>query len=127
MKAFKDLMLELTVQQRIQAKMRGKRSAKKAALGRARAAKKAPTEDKVKAAVTRAIRKKAFAIVDKAGEYANAEGGKRSSIEKKAKKLAAKKTAVWGKKLKPEIRKHMKDAYKSRMGKGSDSVHHDEH
>ena len=127
MKAFKDLMLELTVQQRIQAKIRGKRTAKKAALGRARAAKKAPTEDKVKAAVTRAIRNRAFKIVDKAGEYANAEGGKRSSIEAKAKKLAAKKTAVWGKKLKPEIRKQMKDAFKSRMGKGSDSVHHDEH
>jgi hypothetical protein len=126
MKAFKEFMTELTVQQRIQAKMRGKRSAKKAALGRARAAKKAPTEDKVKAAVTRAIRKKAFAIVDKAGEYANAEGGKRSQIEKKAKKMVAKKTATWGKKLKPEIRKHMKDAFKSRMGKGSDSVHHDE-
>ena len=41
--------------------------------------------------------------------------------------MAGKKTAVWGKKLKPEIRKHMKDAFKSRMGKGSDSVHHDEH
>ena len=126
MKAFKEFMTELTVQQRIQAKMRGKRSAKKAALSRARSAKKAPTEKKVKAAVTRAIRKRAFAIVDKAGEYANAEGGKRSQIEKKAKKLVAKKTAVWGKKLKPEIRKQMKDAFKSRMGKGSDSVHHDE-
>jgi len=126
MKAFKEFMTELTVQQRIQAKMRGKRSAKKAALARARSMKKAPTEDKVKAAVTREIRKKAFAIVDKAGEYVNAEGGKRSSIEGRAKKLVAKKTAAWSKKLKPEIRKRMKDAFRSRMGKGSDSVHHDE-
>jgi len=126
MKSFKDLLSELTVQQRIQASIRNKRNAKKAARGRARNANKAPSEDKVKAAVTRAMSKKAFAIVDKAGEYANSEGQKRSSIALKAKKLAAKKSATWSKKLKPEIRKHMKDAFKSRMGKGSDSVHHDE-
>jgi|TARA_R110000744_G_scaffold47207_1_gene104009 hypothetical protein len=126
MKSFKDLLSELTVQQRIQASIRGKRNAKKAARGRARAAKKAPSEDKVKSAVTRAISKKAFAIVDKAGEYVNAGAGKKATIELKAKKLAAKKSASWSKKLKPEIRKHMKDAFKSRMGKGSDSVHHDE-
>jgi hypothetical protein len=126
MKSFKDLLSELTVQQRIQASIRGKRNAKKAARGRERAAKKPPSEDKIKAAVIRAIRNKAFAVVDKAGEYPTAEAGKRSSIENKAKKMAAKKTAVWGKKLKPVIRKQMKDAFKSRMGKGSDSVHHDE-
>ena len=126
MKSFKALLSELSVQQRIQASIRGKRNAKKAARGRARAAKRAPTEDKVKKAVTRAISKKAFAIVDKAGEYANAGAGKKASIESKAKKLSKKKSAIWSKKLKPEIRKHMKDAFKSRMGKGSDSVHHDE-
>ena len=126
MKTFKELLSELTVAQRIQASIRGKRTAKKAARGRERAAKKAPTKEKIDKGITRAIRSKAFAIVDKAGEYSSAEAGKRGTIEKKAKKLIIKKTALWTKKLKPEVTKKMKDAFRSRMGKGSDAVHHDE-
>ena len=48
------------------------------------------------------------------------------TFEKKADLKVKKSGAKWYKRLRPQVRAKMKDAYKTRMGKGSTSVIHDE-
>ena len=116
MKKFKELVQELTTAQRIKRSITSKKSARKAAIARARSLKKPPTPEKVMKALDRQLRKKALSIADKTGEYKTASAGVKANIEKKASKLLAKKKSVWSKKLKPEVKKAMKDAYRSRVG-----------
>lgn len=116
MKKFKELVQELTTAQRIKRSITSKKSARKAAIARARSLKKPPTPEKIKKSLDRQLRQKALSIVDKAGEYKTASAGVKQNIEKKASKLLAKKKVTWSKRLKPEVKKAMKDAYKSRMG-----------
>ncbi len=116
MKKFKELVQELTTAQRIKRSITSKKSAKKAAIARARSLKKPPTPEKIKKSLDRQLRQKALSIVDKAGEYKTASAGVKQNLEKKASKLLAKKKVTWSKRLKPEVKKAMKDAYKSRMG-----------
>ena len=116
MKKFKELVQELTTAQRIKRSITSKKSARKAAIARARSLKKPPTPEKIKKSLDRQLRQKALSIVDKAGEYKTASAGVKQNIEKKASKLLAKKKVTWSKRLKPEVKKAMKDAYKSRVG-----------
>ena len=116
MKKFKELVQELTTAQRMKRSITSKKSARKAAIARARSLKKPPTPEKIKKSLDRQLRQKALSIVDKAGEYKSASAGVKQNIEKKASKLLAKKKVVWTKKLKPAVKKAMKDAYKSRVG-----------
>ena len=116
MKKFKELVQELSTAQRIKRSITSKKSAKKAAIARARSLKKPPTPEKVMKALERQLRQKALSIADKQGQYKGASAGVKANIEKKASKLLAKKKTVWSKKLKPEIKKAMKDAYRSRVG-----------
>ena len=116
MKKFKELVQELTTAQRIKRSITSKKSARKAAIARARSLKKPPTPEKIKKSLDRQLRQKALSIVDKAGEYKTASAGVKQNLEKKASKILAKKKATWSKRLKPEVKKAMKDAYKSRMG-----------
>jgi len=116
MKKFKELVQELTTAQRIKRSITSKKSARKAAIARARSLKKPPTPEKIKKSLDRQLRQKALSIVDKAGEYKTASAGVKQNLEKKASKLLAKKKVTWSKRLKPEVKKAMKDAYKSRMG-----------
>ena len=116
MKKFKELVQELTTAQRIRRSITSKKSARKAAIARARSLKKPPTPEKVMKALDRQLRQKAFAIADKQGQYKDASAGVKQNLEKKASKLLAKKKVTWSKRLKPEVKKAMKDAYKSRMG-----------
>jgi galactose-1-phosphate uridylyltransferase len=119
MKTFKELREALTTQQRIKRSISSKKVAKKAALKRKRSMKKPPTQEKVMKAVKRAVRQKALAIVDKAGVYKTASVGVKMGIEKKADLKIKKIGAKWEKRLKPEVKKAMKAAYKSRMGKSN--------
>tara|TARA_B100000287_G_scaffold9349_1_gene9318 strand:+ start:205 stop:576 length:372 start_codon:yes stop_codon:yes gene_type:complete len=116
MKKFKELVQELTTAQRIKRSITSKKSARKAAIARARSLKKPPTPEKIQKSLDRQLRQKALSIVDKAGEYKTASAGVKQNLEKKASKILAKKKATWSKRLKPEVKKAMKDAYKSRMG-----------
>ena len=116
MKKFKELVQELTTAQRIKRSITSKKSARKAAIARARSLKNPPTPEKIKKSLDRQLRQKALSIVDKAGEYKTASAGVKQNLEKKASKLLAKKKVTWSKRLKPEVKKAMKDAYKSRMG-----------
>ncbi len=116
MKKFKELVQELTTAQRIKRSITSKKSARKAAIARARSLKKPPTPEKIKKSLDRQLRQKALSIVDKAGEYKTASAGVKQNLEKKASKLLAKKKVTWSKRLKPEVKKAMKDAYKSRVG-----------
>ena len=116
MKKFKELVQELTTAQRIKRSISSKKSARKAAIARARSLKKPPTPEKIMKSLDRQLRQKALSIVDKTGEYKTASAGVKANIEKKASKLLAKKKTVWSKKLKPEVKKAMKDAYRSRVG-----------
>ena len=119
MKTFKELREALTTQQRIKRSISSKKVAKKAAIKRARSMKKPPSQEKVMKAVKRAVRQKALALVDKAGVYKTASIGVKMGIEKKADLKVKKISAKWTKRLRPEIKKAMKAAYKSRMGKGN--------
>ena len=119
MKTFKELREALTTQQRIKRSISSKKVAKKAAIKRARSMKKPPSQEKVMKAVKRAVRQKALALVDKAGVYKTASIGVKMGIEKKADLKIKKISAKWTKRLRPEIKKAMKAAYKSRMGKGN--------
>jgi len=119
MKDFKDFMEALTLQQRRKRSIISKKKSKITAIKRARSMKKPPSQEKVMKAVKRAVRQKALAIVDKAGVYKTASVGVKMGIEKKADLKVKKIGAKWEKRLKPEIKKAMKDAYKSRMGKGN--------
>ena len=78
---------------------------------------KPPSQDKIDKAVNKAVRQKAITIVDKAGKYKDPEAsiGLKTSIEKKADLKVQKMGGKWKKRLKPLIKKKMKDAFKERQ------------
>ena len=126
MKTFKDLVEAMSMQQRLKRGRTMKVKSKLIARKRALTAKKPPSPERIGKAVQRAVRQKALTIVDKQGIYKGASAGIKQSIEKKADKKIQKVGAKWYKRLRPQVRAKMKDAYKTRMGKGSTSVLHDE-
>ena len=117
MKAFKDFMEALTLQQRKKRSIIAKKKAKITAIKRKRSMKKPPTPDKIDKAVNKAVRQKAITLVDKAGKYKDPEAsiGVKTSIEKKADLKVQKMGGKWKKRLKPIIKKKMKDAFKQRQ------------
>ena len=117
MKAFKDFMEALTLQQRRKRSIISKKKAKVTAIKRKRSMRKPPSQDKIDKAVNKAVRQKAIAIVDKAGKYKDPEAsiGVKTSIEKKADLKVQKMGSKWKKRLKPIIKKKMKDAFKQRQ------------
>ena len=78
---------------------------------------KPPSQDKIDKAVNKAVRQKAITLVDKAGKYKDPEAsiGIKTSIEKKADLKVQKMGGKWKKRLKPIIKKKMKDAFKQRQ------------
>ena len=114
MKTYSELIAELTTQQRIQKSLTMKKKSKIIARKRAISMKKPPSPEKVKRAIAKAVRSKAMAIVDKMGVYKTASAGVKAGLEKKADLKVQKSGAKWATRLKPEIRKRMKDAFKSR-------------
>ena len=78
---------------------------------------KPPTPEKIDKAVTKAVRQKAITLVDKAGKYKDPDAsiGVKTSIEKKADIKVQKMGTKWKKRLKPMIKKRMKDAFKQRQ------------
>ena len=117
MKAFKDFMEALTLQQRRKRSIISKKKSKITAIKRKRSMRKPPSQDKIDSAVTKAVRQKAIALVDKAGKYKDPEAsiGIKTSIEKKADLKVQKMGGKWKKRLKPIIKKKMKDAFKMRQ------------
>ena len=117
MKDFKDFMEALTLQQRRKRSIISKKKSKITAIKRARSMKKPPSQDKIDKAVTKAVRQKAIAIVDKAGKYKDPEAsiGVKTAIEKKADLKVQKMGGKWRNRLKPLIKKKMKDAFKMRQ------------
>jgi len=117
MKAFKDFMEALTLQQRRKRSIISKKKSKITAIKRKRSMRKPPSQDKIDSAVTKAVRQKAIALVDKAGKYKDPEAsiGIKTSIEKKADLKVQKMGGKWKKRLKPIIKKKMKDAFKIRQ------------
>ena len=79
--------------------------------------KKPPSQDKIDKAVNKAVRQKAITLVDKAGKYKDPEAsiGLKTGIEKKADLKVQKMGGKWKKRLKPLIKKKMKDAFKQRQ------------
>ena len=117
MKAFKDFMEALTLQQRRKRSIIAKKKAKITSIKRKRSMKKPPTPEKIDKAVNKAVRQKAITIVDKAGKYKDPDAsiGLKTSIEKKADLKVQKMGNKWKKRLKPMIKKKMKDAFKQRQ------------
>ncbi len=117
MKSFKDFMEALTLQQRRKRSIVAKKKAKITAIKRKRSMAKPPSQDKIDKAVNKAVRQKAIAIVDKAGKYKDPDAsiGLKTSIEKKADLKVQKMGNKWKKRLKPMIKKKMKDAFKQRQ------------
>ena len=114
MKKYKEMVAELAIMQRMKRSISSKKTARKRAISRARNMKKPPSPEKVKSALDRELRKKALSIVDKQGVYKDAAAGTKANLEKKATKLLAKKKQTWTTKLKPEVKKRMKDAFRQR-------------
>ena len=115
MKTFKELISELTMQQRMKRSRTSKRRAKITARKRKITLKKPPTQERIDKAVQRAVRKRALALADKSGIYRGASGGIKANIEKKADLKVQKFGSRWMKRLKPTVRKAMKDAYRTRL------------
>jgi len=117
MKAFKDFMEALTLQQRRKRSIIAKKKSKITAIKRKRSMKKPPSQDKIDKAVNKAVRQKAITLVDKAGKYKDPEAsiGVKTAIEKKADIKVQKMGSKWKKRLKPIIKKKMKDAFKIRQ------------
>ena len=117
MKTFKDFMEALTLQQRKKRSITAKKKAKVTAIKRKRSMKKPPSPEKIDKAVNKAVRQKAITLVDKAGKYKDPEAsiGIKTSIEKKADLKVQKMGNKWKKRLKPIIKKKMKDAFKMRQ------------
>ena len=117
MKAFKDFMEALTLQQRRKRSIIAKKKAKVTAIKRKRTMRKPPSPEKIDKAVTKAVRDKAIKLVDKAGKYKDPEAsiGVKTAIEKKADLKVQKMGGKWKKRLKPIIKKKMKDAFKQRQ------------
>jgi len=107
----------LTLQQRRKRSIISKKKAKITAIKRKRSMKKPPSPDKIDKAVNKAVRQKAITLVDKAGKYKDPEAsiGIKTSIEKKADLKVQKMGNKWNKRLKPIIKKKMKDAFKMRQ------------
>ena len=116
MRTYSELVEVMTQQQRIKRSIASKKTAKISARKRAITAKKPPTKKKIDQAIERQVRKKAIGIVDKSHVYHSAAISTKANIEKKASKILVKKKVLWTKKLRPEVMKAMKAAYKSRMG-----------
>ena len=117
MKAFKDFMEALTLQQRKKRSIIAKKKAKITAIKRKRSMKKPPSPEKIDKAVNKAVRQKAITLVDKAGKYKDPDAsiGLKTNIEKKADLKVQKMGNKWKKRLKPIIKKKMKDAFKQRQ------------
>ena len=117
MKDFKDFMEALTLQQRRKRSIISKKKSKITAIKRARSMKKPPSQDKIDKAVNKAVRQKAITLVDKAGKYKDPEAsiGIKTAIEKKADLKVQKMGTEWRNRLKPLIKKKMKDAFKTRQ------------
>ena len=116
-KSFKDFMEALTLQQRRKRSIVAKKKAKNTAIKRKRSMKKPPTPEKIEKAVNKAVRQKAITLVDKAGKYKDPDAsiGLKTNIEKKADLKVQKMGNKWKKRLKPIIKKKMKDAFKQRQ------------
>ena len=114
---FKDFMEALTLQQRRKRSIVAKKKAKITAIKRKRSMKKPPTPEKIEKAVNKAVRQRAIALVDKAGKYKDPEAsiGIKAAIEKKADLKVQKIGSKCKKRLKPIIKKKMKDAFKQRQ------------
>ena len=110
-------MEALTLQQRRKRSIVAKKKAKITAIKRKRSMKKPPSQDKIDKAVTKAVRDKAIKLVDKAGKYKDPEASVsiKTDIEKKADLKVQKMGGKWKKRLKPIIKKKMKDAFKQRQ------------
>jgi len=117
MKTFKDFMEALTLQQRRKRSIISKKKAKITAIKRKRSMKKPPSPEKIDKAVNKAVRQKAITLVDKAGKYKDPEAsiGIKTAIEKKADLKVQKMGTKWKKRLKPIIKKKMKDTFKQRQ------------
>ena len=117
MKDFKDFMEALTLQQRRKRSIISKKKSKITAIKRKRSMRKPPSPEKIDKAINRAVRQKAIALVDKAGKYKDPEAsiGVKTAIEKKADLKVKKMGGKWKKRLKPIIKKKMKDAFKQRQ------------
>jgi hypothetical protein len=117
MKDFKDFMEALTLQQRRKRSIISKKKSKITAIKRKRSMRKPPSPEKIDKAINRAVRQKAIALVDKAGKYKDPEAsiGVKTAIEKKADLKVQKMGGKWKKRLKPIIKKKMKDAFKQRQ------------
>ena len=117
MKAFKDFMEALTLQQRKKRSIVAKKKSKITAIKRKRSMRKPPTPEKIDKAVNKAVRQKAITLVDKAGKYKDPDAsiGLKANIEKKADLKVQKMGNKWKKRLKPMIKKKMKDAFKQRQ------------
>ena len=117
MKAFKEFMEALTLQQRKKRSIVAKKKSKITAIKRKRSMRKPPSPEKIDKAVNKAVRQKAITIVDKAGKYKDPDAsiGLKASIEKKADLKVQKMGGKWKKRLKPIIKKKMKDAFKQRQ------------
>ena len=114
MKTYSELIAELNIMQRMKRAITMKKKSKIIARKRAISMKKPPSQEKVKKAIAKAVRSKAMAIVDKMGIYKTASAGVKAGLEKKADLKVQKSGAKWAIRLKPEIKKRMKDAFKSR-------------
>ena len=116
MKAFKDFMEMLTLQQRKLKSRVAKRKAPITAIKRKKSMKRPPTPDKIEKAVNKAVRKRAIDLVDKGGKYKDPDAsfGIKANIEKKADIKTQKMGAKWERQLKPIIKKKMKDDFKQR-------------
>ena len=114
MKTFLEFIAELTTQQRMKKSLVMKRKAKIIQKKRAISMKKPPSQEKVKKAISKAVRKKAMGLVDKMGVYKTASAGVKAGLEKKADLKVQKSGAKWATRLRPEIRKRMKDAFRAR-------------
>ena len=110
-------MEALTLQQRRKRSIVAKKKAKITAIKRKRSMRKPPSPEKIDKAVVKAVRDKAIKLVDKAGKYKDPDAsiGLKTNIEKKADLKVQKMGNKWKKRLKPIIKKKMKDAFKQRQ------------
>ena len=119
MKTYQELISELTIQQRLKSSRTSKVKAKVAKRKREITMKKPPTPERIQKAVKRAVRARAIGLVDKAGIYKDASGGIKDKIEKKANLKIQKLGSRGPKTLLPQVRKDMKDAFRTRMKSSS--------
>ena len=119
MKTYQELISELTIQQRLKRSRTSKVKAKVAKRKREITMKKPPTPERIQKAVKRAVSARAIGLVDKAGIYKDASGGIKDKIEKKANLKIQKLGSRWTKRLLPQVRKDIKDAFRTRMKSSS--------